>query len=109
MENNQIDKKTFVKQKLDNFILFIEKIFGKNNILLREFGGYADIDHNGPEPFLKSIIQLAQLFELPADNPEKVERNMTKIRTFLLTRNLRAKDEDILKILRYLDMFLRVI
>lgn len=109
MENNQIDKKTFVKEKLNNFILFCEKIFGKNNVLIREFGGYADLDKNGIEPFLKAIIQLAQLFELPADSHDKRERNISKVRGFLDIKKLRAKEEDIIKVLRYLEMFLRVI
>lgn len=102
---NVIDKRTFVKAKLNNFILFIKNTFGQNNILLREFGELTDLDKHGCEPFLKNLIQLANFFGLPIVS----EINKKKVEQFLQVRGLLAKEADIVKMLRYLDMFLQVI
>jgi hypothetical protein len=107
MEN--INKSSFIKSKIRNLILYIEETFGKNNILLREFGPYIDIDKQGFEVFLQAIVQLAKIFHLPADTEEKKAKNLEIMRNYLASKNLRAKDESLIKLLRYLEMFLEII
>lgn len=105
----QVDKKTFIKEKLNNFILFIKKTFGENNILLAEFGQLIDFDKNGFEPFLNSLLQLVGLFKLPQSTDEIKKENINKVREYLYSKNLKATDEDITKMLRYFEMFTVVI
>lgn len=102
-----IDKKTFIKEKLNNFILFAQKTFGPNNVA--EFLPFADIDKNGPEFFLKGIVQLAGLFEMPMDTSEKKANNIAKVRQYLAMKNLATSEENMFKMLRYLEMFLIII
>lgn len=109
METKIIDKRTFVIDKLKNFILYVEEIFGKNNVLIKEFGDYVNIERYGPEPFLKGIVQLASIFYLPANTIEKEQMNTAKVSGFLKSKGLFATTEHIKKLLRYLDMFLRII
>ena len=102
----EIDRKTFLKEKLNNFILFIENTFGKNNILLREFSSYIDIDKS-IEPFLKGILQLCNFLDLPMDNEDKKNKNMLKLNTFLEYKGLSTSEENKFKMLRYFELFFK--
>ena len=104
----EIEKKTYIKEKLNNFILFVNETFGKDNILLKEFGSAVDIEKNGFEPMIRGLLQISQLMALPMDTEEKKKENMIKLRTFLNFKELKARDDQMLKLLRYLDLFYKV-
>jgi hypothetical protein len=107
MNNAQnVTKIEYTREKLKNFILFITEIFGQNNILLQEFGNYAELQ---VEDFLKIIISLASYFEFPQNTQDKKQRNIEKIQLFLAKRELKTSHENMEKMLRYLDMFLRIL
>lgn len=83
--------------------------FGVNNALIKKFGHIADIDTHGVEPFLKVIITLAQLFELPSDTVDKTSRNIDKLKSWLANEQIACSDVVAIKMLRYLDMFLTIL
>lgn len=104
----EIEKRIYIKEKLNNFILFITETFGKDNILLREFGDAINIDKNGFEPMIKGLLQISQFMALPMDSEEKKKANMLKMEAFLDFKKLKANNEQMLKLLRYLDLFYKV-
>lgn len=99
----EMNRKVFLKEKLDNFILFIKKTFGENNILLAEFGHFLDI--NQTEQFLKGILELCNFLSMPMDNEDKKNKNMQKLTLFLEYKGLSAGEEDKFKMLRYFELF----
>lgn len=104
----EIDRKTFIKIKLNNFIIFIEQTFGKNNILLREFADYLDLEKRGVEPFLKGLLEICNYLLLPMDNDEKKNTNLARLGMFLENKKLICAEEDKIKMLRYFDMFYKI-
>lgn len=107
-EKGEISRKDFIKEKLTNFILFIKKTFGENNILLNEFAEYIDIDKRGYEPLLMGLLQICNFLYLPMDNTEKLEKNIERLNIFLKARCLDCGQEEKVKMLRYFDLFHRI-
>lgn len=104
----EIEKRIYIKEKLNNFILFASETFGKDNILMKEFGDAANIDKNGFEPMIRGLLEISKFIDLPMDTEEKKKANMIKIGAFLDFKKLTANDEQKLKMLRYLDLFYKV-
>jgi len=103
MISAEIDRKTFIKEKLNNFILFIKETFGPNNILLTEYKDYLNLDSY--DPFLKGLLTICEYLELPMDTPEKKQNNINKISVYLNMKNLTTDDERKYKMLRYFELF----
>lgn len=103
----EIKKEAYIKEKLNNFILFIEITFGKNNILLKEFGAFIDVD-KGFEQFIRGMLEIIKLLELPMDTLPKKENNISKLKLFLEMKKLKASEEDTFKMLRYIELFYTV-
>ena len=101
----EIDRQTFLKEKIGNFILHIKKVFGDNNILLREFADYLDIDKRGFDPFFKGLLEICQLLELPMNDENKKKNNMGKLALFLEMKGLKCAEPDLYKTLRYFELF----
>ncbi len=99
-----IDKKTFVKEKLKNFILHVKKTFGEKNILLQEYAKFIDVE-NGFEPFINALLQIGKLLYIPMDDEKKKQDNMERITAFFKFKGLEANEEDTFKFLRYIEMF----
>ncbi len=102
---SDIDRKSFLKEKLNNFILFIKKTFGDQNTLLREFSQYVDIEKHGFDPFLKGLLTICEYLELPMDTEQKKANNMSKLNTYLAMKDLKCSDDDNFKMLRYFELF----
>lgn len=103
----EIDRKTFIKEKLKNFILFIKQTFGENNILLQEFKDHIDIDKSF-DPFLHGLLTICEYLELPMDTDEKKSRNMEKLKYYLSLKNLSTSSEKMNTMLRYFELFYKV-
>ena len=104
----EIEKRKYIKEKLNNFILFIQQTFGKDNILLKEFGDAINIDKVGFEPMIKGLLKISEFMKLPMDTEEKKKENMGLLLLFLDFKQLKTTDENMFKLLRYLDLFYKV-
>lgn len=103
----EIKKEAYIKEKLNNFILFIETTFGKNNILIKEFGAFINVEQ-GFEQFIRGMLEIAKLLELPMDTTPKKENNISKLKLFLEMKKLSTNEENIFKMLRYIELFYTV-
>lgn len=104
----EIEKRIYIKEKLNNFILFIQETFGEDNILLREFGTAIEIDKVGFEPMIKGLLKISEFMTLPVSSEIIKNENMEKIKLFLDFKGLKASEENMYKLLRYLDLFYKV-
>lgn len=104
----EIEKRIYIKEKLNNFISFIQETFGKDNILIKEFGDAVNIDKVGFEPMIKGLLKISSLIALPMDNEQKKNDNMELIKLFLDFKELQTTRENMYKLLRYLDLFYKV-
>ena len=103
-------KEQFMKQKLANFVIFIEKEFGRENNIYKDLVSY----QNNFENFLRILIHLqkyAQIIENELHFEEKV------IVDFLESRGMKKKvlsgkkncGEILNKIDQYFSMFISVL
>lgn len=91
-----MDKNTYLKEKITNFIIFIDQKIGKDNIIYSDFVKYQkDINL-----FLTDFIKLS-----------KIEITDEGIYKYLAFKNVNQKleKEDLNKTKRYFEMFQKVI
>ena len=95
---NVITKEAFLKQKINNFSIFIAEKIGKDNQIYRDFTMYAQ-DINA---FLQAIISLRQLGSAIDE---------TLVKKYLEVKGVKKELEpkDLAKINAYFTMFVRVI
>ena len=91
-----MNKEVFLKQKINNFIIFIEQKIGKNNSIHNEFVNYG----TNLQDFLRDIIQLSKF---------KIDEEM--VQKYLSLKGVQTKldKKDMEKIQRYFEMFVKVI
>lgn len=96
---SNITKEAFLKQKISNFIIFIEKKIGKDNNIYKDFQTYS----NDLNQFLQAMIQVSRL-----TNGTLTNENILK---FLEIKGVNHKlcQEDIVIINRYFTMFVKVL
>lgn len=97
-------KEGFLKQKISNFIIFIEKKIGKDNKIYADFQNYLK-DLN---LFLQDIIQISQ-FTKTKDGQKYLE--IDYIKKYLEFKEVRVNlsEEDFTKLNRYFNMFIKVV
>jgi hypothetical protein len=94
-----VTKEAFLKQKIRNFIIFIENKIGKDNNIFRDFEGY----HNNLNAFLQAMIQLSSLCKGRIDDK--------MILKYFEMKGVEHKlcQEDITLINRYFVMFVKLL
>ena len=95
----EITKELFLRQKIANFIIFIEQKIGKENSIYSEFCAYqADLNK-----FLQMIIQVSNFTKNNLSHD-----NIQKYLEFKGVSAVLLKD-DLDKIVRYYQMFIKII
>ena len=95
----EMTKEEFLKQKIKNFIIFIQDKIGKDNSIFTEFCEY----QNNLNKFLQNMIQLDKFTngKLTTENIQKY-LEFKKVDAILL-------EADLEKIIKYYQMFIKVI
>lgn len=96
---SNITKEAFLKQKIKNFIIFIEKKIGKENNIYRDFCGYTD----NLNSFLQAMIQVSKL----VNGAISVEHILKYLELKGVVHKL--SQEDLSTINRYFSMFVKVL
>ena len=93
-------KEKFLKEKINNFIIFIDTKIGKENNIYKEFIKY----RNDINLFLQAIVQLSTYAKNRKFEPETIEKylEMNDVKVIL-------EKEDFIKLNRYFDMFIQII
>jgi hypothetical protein len=91
-----MNKETFLKQKINNFSIFIKEKIGEENKIYKEFLNY----QNDLAAFLRDIIQLS-----------KVPINEDLVKNYMEIKGVDKKlsKADMEKIKRYFEMFVKII
>lgn len=89
-------KEAFLKQKINNFIIFIRGEIGTDNNIYREFTKY----QTDMRAFLQAIVQISNL---------KIDKDMVLL--YLEKNGVKAqlKESSFKMLMRYLDMFVKVV
>jgi hypothetical protein len=93
-------KEQILKQKITNFILYAEKLFPDNKILIEKFKNYL-VNMNA---FLSDMIQISNFIKKEGENTEIIIKFLEMNG---ITKKIAA--EDITKINRYLQMFIKIL
>lgn len=99
-----MNKEVFIKEKLNNFIIFIESIIGKDNNIYKDFISYK----NDIKLFLQAIMQISSFAVKEGNNKVLPKEHIFK---YLEYQNITKKieDKDIIKLNRYFNMFIKII
>ena len=91
-----MDKKTFIKEKIKNFSIFIADKIGEDNQIYRDFKKYQD----DLDSFLHEIIKIS-----------KVEISDEIILEYLKVKGVTAKldEADFTRVKRYFKMFVQIV